>query len=253
MSRLVLIFFMFLASPTFAADSLEQLVRDTAALKLNLFGDELLEPEQAFEFSASVKNGNTLYVSWEIAPNYYLYREKIKLELVNSEGVKLGDYIIPNGLPKHDEAFGDVEVLSEDLNFNVPLWREDHGAQTVKLRAYFQGCAERGVCYPPMTKDVMLELPVAQQLVPFETVAVQIQRAKSSAATLFLLGSLLIITSVYFNVLEPLPEKRTALQKLGKGIGLVMLIYGVLLLTGGSLGNDNVWQPLRSLTITSSH
>jgi thiol:disulfide interchange protein len=231
---------MFLASPTFAADSLEQLVRDTAALKLNLFGDELLEPEQAFEFSASVKNGNTLFVSWEIAPNYYLYREKIKLELVNSEGVKLGDYTIPNGLPKHDEAFGEVEVLSEDLNFNVPLWREDHGAQTVKLRAYFQGCAERGVCYPPMTKDVMLELPVAQQLVPLETVAEQTQRTKPSAATLFLLGSLLIITSVYFNVLEPLPEKRTALHKLGKGIGLVILIYGVLLLTGGSLGNDNV-------------
>jgi thiol:disulfide interchange protein DsbD len=162
--RLILIVFTLFSSPLFAADSLEQLVRDTAALKLNLFGDELLQPEQAFEFSANVKNGNTIYVNWEIAPNYYLYREKIKLELVNSDGVKLGDYTIPNGLPKHDEAFGDVEVLSEDLNFNVPLWREDHGAQTVKLRAYFQGCAERGVCYPPMTKDVMLDLPVAHSL-----------------------------------------------------------------------------------------
>ena len=162
--RLILIVFTLFSSPLFAADSLEQLVRDTAALKLNLFGDELLQPEQAFEFSANVKNGNTIYVNWEIAPNYYLYREKIKLELVNSDGVKLGDYTIPNGLPKHDEAFGDVEVLSEDLNFNVPLWRENHGAQTVKLRAYFQGCAERGVCYPPMTKDVMLDLPVAHSL-----------------------------------------------------------------------------------------
>ncbi len=162
--RLILIVFTLFSSPLFAADSLEQLVRDTAALKLNLFGNELLQPEQAFEFSANVKNGNTIYVSWEIAPNYYLYREKIRLELVNSDGVKLGDYTIPNGLPKHDEAFGDVEVLSEDLNFNVPLWREDHGAQTVKLRAYFQGCAERGVCYPPMTKDVMLDLPVAHSL-----------------------------------------------------------------------------------------
>ncbi len=159
-----LLIFALCSLPTFATDSLEQLVRDTAALKLNLFGDELLQPEQAFEFSASVKNGNTIYVSWEIAPNYYLYREKIKLELLNSEGVKLGDYSIPNGLPKHDEAFGDVEILSEDLNFNVSLWREDHGAQTIRLRAYFQGCAERGVCYPPMTKDVMLDLPVAHQL-----------------------------------------------------------------------------------------
>ena len=105
-------------------------------------------------------------MSWEIAPNYYLYREKIKLELVNAVGTKLGDYSIPNGEPKHDESFGDVEVLSEDLNFNVPLIREDHGAQTIKLRAYFQGCAERGVCYPPMNKEVLLDLPVAHSLEP---------------------------------------------------------------------------------------
>ncbi len=195
MSRYLLIFLTIFAfnSSTFAADSLEQLVRNTAELKLNLFGDELLQPEQAFEFSANVKNGNTLFVSWEIAPNYYLYREKIKLELLNSDGVKLGDYTIPNGLPKHDEAFGDVEVLSEDLNFNVPLWREDHGAQTVKLRAYFQGCAERGVCYPPMTKDVMLDLPVAQQLEALPEIAPVQSQNISVTMTILLIFSIIVL------------------------------------------------------------
>jgi thiol:disulfide interchange protein DsbD len=149
-------------TPTFAADSLDQLVRNAAALKLNLFGDELLRPEQAFEFSANVKNDNTLYVSWEIAPNYYLYREKIKLELIDSNGVKLGDFTIPKGSPKHDESFGNVEIFSGDLNFNVPLNRENKAAQTVTLRASFQGCATRGVCYPPMKKDVVLELPISK-------------------------------------------------------------------------------------------
>jgi thiol:disulfide interchange protein DsbD len=191
--RLILIVFTLFSSPLFAADSLEQLVRDTAALKLNLFGDELLQPEQAFEFSANVKNGNTIYVNWEIAPNYYLYREKIKLELVNSNGVKLGDYTIPNGLPKHDEAFGDVEVLSEDLNFNVPLWREDHGAQTIKLRAYFQGCAERGVCYPPMTKDVMLDLPVAHQLEALPEIAPAQSRNIGVPMTILLIFSVVVL------------------------------------------------------------
>lgn len=166
MSRFILIFLAFftLNFSAFAADSLENLVRNVAAAKLDLFGEQLLEPEQAFEFSASVKNGNTLYVNWEIAPAYYLYREKIKLELLGGDGTKLGDYFVPNGLPKQDEAFGKVEIFSESLNFDVPLLREDHGKQTVKLRAYFQGCAERGVCYPPMTKDVMLDLPVAHEL-----------------------------------------------------------------------------------------
>ena len=170
MSRYVLMIvtalWLFVNAPVFSdqkqAKSLEELVLNASAVKLNLFSDELLQPEQAFEFSASIKDGNTLYVNWEIAPNYYLYREKIKLELRDVNGVKLGDYSIPNGLPKNDEAFGKVEIFYEGLNFDVPLLRENSGEQTLTLVASFQGCADRGVCYPPMTKEVTLNLPVAQ-------------------------------------------------------------------------------------------
>jgi thiol:disulfide interchange protein DsbD len=195
MSRFILIFVTVytLNFSVFAADSLEDLVRDVAAAKLDLFGEQLLEPEQAFEFSASVKNGNTLYVNWEIAPAYYLYREKIKLELVNSEGTKLGDYFVPNGLPKQDEAFGKVEIFSESLNFDVPLLREDHGKQTVKLRAYFQGCAERGVCYPPMTKDVMLDLPVAHELDALPEDEFQTTRVLNFPIIVLLIFSVLVL------------------------------------------------------------
>lgn len=66
----------FFSSPTFSGDSLDQLIRNAGALKSNLFGKKLLQPDQAFKFSASVKNSNILHVNWEIAPNYYLYREK---------------------------------------------------------------------------------------------------------------------------------------------------------------------------------
>lgn len=167
---LTLFILFFFSTAPFAADppvhSLEDLVRSVSAAKLNLFNDTLLEPEQAFDFSASVQDGNTLYVNWHIAPNYYLYREKIKLELAQSNGVKLGNYTIPNGTPKNDEAFGQVEIFYDSVSFDVPIQRESNGMQTITLRAYFQGCAERGVCYPPMTKEVMLALPIAQQLTP---------------------------------------------------------------------------------------
>ena len=63
---------------------------------------------------------------------------------------------MPNGLPKNDEAFGKVEIFYEGLNFDVPLLRENSGEQTLTLVASFQGCADRGVCYPPMTKEVTL-------------------------------------------------------------------------------------------------
>lgn len=200
---LILLTFLTFDFSVSAASSLEDLVQDIAAKKLNLFDDKLLEPEQAFQFSADVKNGNTLYVNWKIAPEYYLYREKIKLELPSSNGTKLGDYFVPNGLPKFDEAFGKVEIFTESLNFDVPIFREDHNKQTLKLRAYFQGCAERGICYPPMTKEVILELPVAhtlEALPEMESQAIQVSNVPIivllAFSVLVLIGAMFITTQL---------------------------------------------------------
>ncbi|MGZ5075551.1 MAG: protein-disulfide reductase DsbD [Methylobacter sp.] len=145
-------------------DPLKQLIKGAQSLKLNLFEDQLLPPEQAFEFLASVKDDHSLHVNWHIADGYYLYREKIQFELINADGVKLGTYDIPKGTPKQDEAFGQVEIFHNELGFDLPLIRSSQAAQNVTLQAKYQGCAERGVCYPPMSKKIDLSLPAAQQL-----------------------------------------------------------------------------------------
>jgi thiol:disulfide interchange protein DsbD len=121
--------------------------------------DALLPAEQAFRFFAAVNETGKLKVSWEIAPGYYLYREKIRLELSDSTGSRLGGYTIPRGTPIHDEAFGQVEIFHEQLSFELPVLRTQPTAQTVTLLAHFQGCADRGVCYPPMSQKIDLELP----------------------------------------------------------------------------------------------
>lgn len=153
-----------LPAPVATADPVKQLLKGTQSLKLNLFEDELLPPDQAFEFFASVKDDHTLHVNWNIAEGYYLYREKVQLELVNADGVTLGTYDIPRGIPKQDEAFGQVETFHNELGFDLPISRSTQSAQTVTLQAKYQGCADRGVCYPPMSKKIDLNLPVAQQL-----------------------------------------------------------------------------------------
>lgn len=152
-----------LPTPVTKADPVKQLLSGFQGLKLNLFEDELLPPEQAFQFFANVKDAQTVHVNWQIAGGYYLYREKIQLELVNANGVKIGTYIIPHGAPKQDEAFGQVEVFHDELGFDLPLIRTNLTAQTLTLTAKYQGCADRGVCYPPMSKNVDLALPVATQ------------------------------------------------------------------------------------------
>jgi thioredoxin:protein disulfide reductase len=152
-----------LPAPIVAANvsPVDSLVKGISGLKSNLFQAELLPPDQAFQFTATVKDPNTLHVSWMPAEGYYLYREKFKLEIIGSNKVKLGAYSLPNGKPKEDEAFGHVEIFYNEVAVDIPLIRLDTAQQQIKLKAFYQGCADRGVCYPPMDKTVELELPLA--------------------------------------------------------------------------------------------
>lgn len=147
------------------ANPLAKLVKATG-FSLGAKPNELLPPNQAFQFFATVKDANTLHVNWKIAENYYLYREKIQLELINPDTVKLGAYSLPHGTPKHDEAFGQVEIFHDQLAVDVPIIRSSTAAQSITIKAGFQGCADRGVCYPPMTQTLELALPVAATLNP---------------------------------------------------------------------------------------
>lgn len=124
----------------------------------------LLPAEQAFQFFATIKDGNTLRVNWNIAEGYYLYREQIQLSLSNAVGAMVGDYQLPHGSPYHDEEFGNVEIFRNTLSFDLPLKRTNPDSLSISLLAKYQGCADRGVCYPPMSKQVNLSLPAAETL-----------------------------------------------------------------------------------------
>jgi thioredoxin:protein disulfide reductase len=160
-----------LTEPVVAANvsPVDSLVKGIKGLATNTAQAELLPPDQAFQFTATVKDPNTLHVSWMPAENYYLYREKFKLELIGSDKVKLGDYVIPHGEPKEDEAFGHVEVFHGEVAVDVPLIRNETAPQHLSLKANYQGCADRGVCYPPMDKTVGLDLPAATALTSTST------------------------------------------------------------------------------------
>ena len=154
------------ASPVAKANPVEQLVKGLPGLKLNSTEGALLPAEQAFKFFATVKDAETLHVNWEIAKGYYLYREKIQFELTNADGNQLGNYSIPQGTPANDEEFGQVEIFHNELGFDLPIIRTNSSTQTITLQAKYQGCADRGVCYPPMAKKIELELPAAQEIQP---------------------------------------------------------------------------------------
>ncbi|NOQ16358.1 MAG: protein-disulfide reductase DsbD [Methyloprofundus sp.] len=127
-------------------------------LALNLFSDELLPADKAFPFIAFSKDDKNISVQWDIAKGYYLYREKFEFKIIDENGTTLLNYTVPHGTPKYDEAFGEVELLYGRIQFNLALSRSFAAEQSITLISKFQGCAERGVCYPPMQKTVTLQL-----------------------------------------------------------------------------------------------
>jgi len=114
--------------------------------------DEFLPPDEAFQLSAVPDGGDAVAVHWAIAEGYYLYRHRFAAK-TESPGITLGEPRLPDGKKKTDEFFGDVEVYYDQLDAIVPLVRAP-GADKVDLKVTYQGCADAGLCYPPITKTI---------------------------------------------------------------------------------------------------
>ena len=153
----------------------------TQSLGLGI-GDDILPVEEAFRFNAEVAAPERLALTWDIAPGTYLYADKIELALEDAEGVQLGAFELPEAEVKPDTVrpdgtIGDVAVFHGTIDIDVPLLRAQAEPTEVTLVAKYQGCAERGICYPPVTERIALALPAAT-----ETVALAEVEAADTAA-----------------------------------------------------------------------
>ena len=124
-------------------------------------GDEFLDPDVAFVLSAVAAGSDVIEARWEIAPGYYLYRERFRFAAAAGSGVTLGQVGFPAGKIKDDEYFGPMEVYYDSVAARVPVSRPAASGTVVDVDVTYQGCAEAGLCYPPITKTVSLVLPVA--------------------------------------------------------------------------------------------
>ncbi|HEV2112354.1 MAG TPA: protein-disulfide reductase DsbD [Gammaproteobacteria bacterium] len=120
---------------------------------------KFLPPDQAFKFTAETKDQNTLELRWQVTPGYYLYRQMFHLSSDNPD-VQLGTPDFPQGQIKNDQYLGTSEIYPQDVDVLVPVTRSA-AAGTFHLIATYQGCAEAGFCYPPITKTLALDLAAA--------------------------------------------------------------------------------------------
>jgi len=146
------------------------LASDDAPAKLDLGSDftsgigganaDFLPVDEAFQPILSALDGNTVELGIRVAPGYYLYKDKIATA-TDSQQVQLGRLDLPPGELKHDEWFGEMEVYHGDVFATLPVARATPESTQLSLAVSYQGCADGGICYPPVTRLLPVTLPLA--------------------------------------------------------------------------------------------
>ena len=105
---------------------------------------QILPADQAFVLSAELAEDGFLIATWRLAGGHYLYRHRFKFS--HQDGA-LGPPIIPDGEPKTDAFFGDVQVYYGEVSVRLPILAA--AGEDIEVVIGYQGCADFGFCYPP--------------------------------------------------------------------------------------------------------
>jgi thiol:disulfide interchange protein DsbD len=111
---------------------------------------DFLPPDVAFRVGSRV-DGNLLRIRWVIADGYYLYRQKMEIK-AESPDLVLSPPTFPAGTRKTDPYLGTQEIFLQQVEGTAAFTRSDFGAHPLQIKVTYQGCAQAGLCYPPITK-----------------------------------------------------------------------------------------------------
>jgi len=184
------------ATSFFAWRSLRHIVAPSAALLIAILAmlvclfawspahaaseDDFLPPDQAFRFSAKPLDTNTVEIRFDVADGYYLYRERFAFA-AKPQDVRLGIPELPQGKVHFDETFGkDMETYRGTVVIKVPVQQIPADGQW-SLVVTSQGCADKGLCYPPMESVYKVGGSVLGKLFGDRSAAPQSNPGESSA------------------------------------------------------------------------
>ncbi|MFV0283236.1 MAG: protein-disulfide reductase DsbD [Castellaniella sp.] len=137
---------------------------------------DFLDPKDAFVESVAMTDPLTLDMHWQIASGYYMYQERFEVRIEDARGRLLlfrrseltppeietrapvwADALrLPRGQIKYDPTFEkDMEVFHDSVTLRAALKAGAQGPLQVTVTG--QGCADKGLCYPPMTQTLVLQ------------------------------------------------------------------------------------------------
>jgi thioredoxin:protein disulfide reductase len=104
--------------------------------------------DQVFQLRVTAGAAGALVLNWTIAPGNYLYRDKIAATTSGGSAIEVST---ESGEIKDDPSFGETEIYR---NHAQAVLAAKLLPQDGNIVVTFQGCAERGICYPPVKKTV---------------------------------------------------------------------------------------------------
>ncbi|MHB8414698.1 MAG: protein-disulfide reductase DsbD [Acidiferrobacteraceae bacterium] len=122
-----------------------------------------LKPTQAFDARVVSARGHVVTLHFHVAPGYYLYRDKIHIEV--APPARLGGLQLPPAKVDPIPFYGKTWVYPRSFDVEVPLLAPG-GLRKTALQVSFQGCAVNGICYPPRTKTLPVSLVAGRPHVP---------------------------------------------------------------------------------------
>jgi thioredoxin:protein disulfide reductase len=114
--------------------------------------DDFLSPDQAFQLDIVPQTAELATANFKVATGYYLYKQRLKFSIVAPSTGQISRIELPIGGIKDDPNFGQQEVYHHDFKAKLVLSQ----ANNPIIKATFQGCSEKGLCYAPQTKTFEL-------------------------------------------------------------------------------------------------
>ena len=151
MRRLFLVLCLLLAVPAMAAGLLVN--RPSSTLGAINNSNDFLPVRDAFRLNLIDSTPETIKLRFVPTEGYYLYRHKFAFSTEPAD-IALATPQLPPGEQKHDEYFGDVEVYHGILDVDIPRPTDDQRPFTLVVT--YQGCADKGLCYPPETERLSI-------------------------------------------------------------------------------------------------
>ena len=156
--------------------------------------EEFLSPDVAFKLDLTAKDASNLTASFKVVPGYYLYKQRVKFEIKDATTGTIEAIELPQAEIKEDKNFGKQEVYHHDFVANIKL----SAANNPIVKATYQGCSEKGLCYAPQNKTFNINLISASPSTNIDEASSLVGNNDDKTTTALKSGNLWLVIAGFF-------------------------------------------------------